>query len=106
WMVYRNAEKLGLYPMESYVKVGDTEVDMLEGRNAGVWTVGVVFGGNEPGLSLAQFEMLTEREKEKTYVEISERLTNAGAHYIIREIGELDRIIAHIDNRMKEGGRP
>ncbi|MDQ6420658.1 phosphonoacetaldehyde hydrolase [Paenibacillus sp. LHD-117] len=106
WMVYRNAEKLGLFPMESYVKVGDTEADMQEGRNAGVWTVGVVFGGNEVGLSLAEYEMLSEGEKEKTYVEISERLTKAGAHFIIREIGELDRIIAHINNRMEAGERP
>ncbi|CAM4336794.1 phosphonoacetaldehyde hydrolase [Paenibacillus alkaliterrae] len=106
WMIFRNAERLGTYPMSAIVKCGDTEADMREGRNAGVWSVGVIFGGNEIGLTQAETAALTPAEKERLFVEVSERLMQAGAHYIIREIGELDGIISHINERMKEGEQP
>ncbi|MDQ8735211.1 phosphonoacetaldehyde hydrolase [Paenibacillus sp. LHD-38] len=106
WMIFRNAERLGTYPMSHIVKCGDTEADMREGRNAGVWSVGVIFGGNEIGLTQAETEALTAGEKERLFVEVSERLMQAGAHFIIREIGELDGVIAHINERLQAGERP
>lgn len=32
WMCYRNAEALGVYPMDKMMKVGDTATDMKEGK--------------------------------------------------------------------------
>ena len=43
--------ELGVYPMNHMIKVGDTVSDMKEGRNAGMWTVGVILGSSELGLS-------------------------------------------------------
>ncbi|TYP75543.1 phosphonoacetaldehyde hydrolase [Paenibacillus methanolicus] len=106
WMLLRNAEALGVYPMHAVVKCGDTEADMQEGRAAGVWTVGVVFGGNELGLSQAQTEALDALERERLFNDIAARLTAAGAHYIIREIGELDRLFPAIEARLAKGERP
>lgn len=106
WMVYRVAELLGVYPMRAVVKCGDTEADMLEGRNAGAWTIGVVFGGNALGLSLEETKALSAAERERLYVEVSDRLTAAGAHYVIREIGELDGVIKHINNAIQRGEQP
>lgn len=37
--------------MNHMIKVGDTVSDMKEGRNAGMWTVGVILGSSELGLS-------------------------------------------------------
>ena len=42
WMAFRNAEAMGIYPMQSIVKIGDTVSDIKEGVNAGMWSVGVV----------------------------------------------------------------
>lgn len=47
WMMYRNAEKLGVYPMSHIIKVGDTISDIKEGLNASAWSVGVIEGSNE-----------------------------------------------------------
>lgn len=106
WMIFRNAELLGTYPMSHIVKCGDTEADMREGRHAGAWSVGVIFGGNEIGMTLAETDALTAGEKEKLFVEVSDRLMQAGAHFIIRDISELDGIIAHINERMQAGEQP
>ena len=58
---------------------------MKEGRNAGVWTVGVVFGGNELGLSREETESLSPEEREARYTAVgAARPQAAGAHYIIR----------------------
>ncbi|WP_218188026.1 phosphonoacetaldehyde hydrolase [Desulfosarcina cetonica] len=50
WMCYQNAMALGVYPMAAMVKIGDTISDVEEGRNAGMWTVGLTQSGNELGL--------------------------------------------------------
>jgi phosphonoacetaldehyde hydrolase len=49
WMCFANMKTLGVYPPSRCVKVGDTPSDIEEGRNAGMWTVGVVETGNEAG---------------------------------------------------------
>ncbi|MCM3785031.1 phosphonoacetaldehyde hydrolase [Neobacillus mesonae] len=106
WMIFRNAENLGTYQMKDIVKVGDTEADMREGRNAGVWSVGVVFGGNELGLTEQQTRELSPSERERRFNEVAERLRKAGAHYIISEIGELDQVIDKINDSIVKGELP
>ena len=39
WMCDQNAIQLGVYPLQTMVKVGDTLPDIEEGLNAGMWTV-------------------------------------------------------------------
>ena len=50
-MCYRLAMDLRIYPLFACVKIGDTESDMAEGLNAGMWTIGVTRSGNAVGLS-------------------------------------------------------
>ncbi|REE70536.1 phosphonoacetaldehyde hydrolase [Paenibacillus taihuensis] len=106
WMVYRNAELLGVYPMHRIVKAGDTVSDMLEGVNAGCWTVGVVLGSSELGMSEAEVAACEPEELNRRKAAVAERLTGAGAHYIADSIGELDQIIALINERLTKGERP
>ncbi|AZN42559.1 phosphonoacetaldehyde hydrolase [Paenibacillus albus] len=106
WMIYRNAELLGVYPMHHIVKAGDTVSDMLEGVNAGCWAVGVVLGSSELGMSEAEVEACEPEELDRRKAAVTERLTAAGAHYIAESIGELDRIIAVINERLARGERP
>src|SRR5208283_4258580 len=51
WMCLQNALNLQLYPMEAFVKVGDTLPDIAEGLNAGMWSIGLAKPGNELGLT-------------------------------------------------------
>ncbi|WP_083496985.1 phosphonoacetaldehyde hydrolase [Brevibacillus choshinensis] len=103
WMCYQNAMLLDCYPMGAMVKVGDTTSDMKEGRNAGMWTVGVLKGGSELGLSQEEVQQLPEEVLEEKLARATERLLEAGAHYVIDEIGCLDEVLAQINERMAVG---
>lgn len=102
WMCYRNAELLGIYPMAVMVKVGDTISDILEGVNAGMWSVGVVKGGSELGLSEAEAEALPKDELQHKMDKVAERFKAAGAHFVIEQIGDLPHVIEMI-NAMEKG---
>jgi len=55
-MCLQNAMNPQIYPMEAFVKVGDTLPDIEEGLNAGMWTIGLAETGNEMGLTEAQID--------------------------------------------------
>ncbi|MCM3630156.1 phosphonoacetaldehyde hydrolase [Paenibacillus glycanilyticus] len=106
WMIYRNAEMLGVYPMHHIVKAGDTVSDMLEGVNAGCWTVGVIVGSSELGMTEAEVAACGESELAARKEAVAARLQAAGAHYVIDRIGQLDDVISHINARLGRGERP
>jgi phosphonoacetaldehyde hydrolase len=80
FMMYENAVRLQVYPMAAIAKIGDTPVDILEGLNAGVWSIGIAGTGNMIGLALRDFQALSEAERESRLVEARAELQNAGAH--------------------------
>ena len=45
WMIYYAAREMEVYPLRTFVKVGDTPADVAEGHAAGVWVVSVVRSG-------------------------------------------------------------
>ncbi|MCL6443411.1 MAG: phosphonoacetaldehyde hydrolase [Alicyclobacillus sp.] len=106
FMCYENAIRLGVYPLWQMVKVGDTVADVLEGRNAGMWTVGVVKGGNELGLSREEVEALPPSELQTRVRKVADQLKAAGADYVIEEIGNLLPVMDEIEQRLVDGGRP
>lgn len=79
WMIFENMKRLDIYPPDLVVKVGDTQSDMEEGRNAGAWCVGVsesasdaVLLGNEP---------------------VQRMLIASGAHRVVATAAELAPIL-------------
>lgn len=54
WMIMKIMEELDVYPPLSVVKVGDTAKDVGEGKNAGVWTIGVYATGSDDHKTLAE----------------------------------------------------
>ncbi|GLX69465.1 phosphonoacetaldehyde hydrolase [Paenibacillus glycanilyticus] len=106
WMIYRNAEMLGVYPMHQIVKAGDTVSDMLEGVNAGCWTVGVILGSSELGMTEEEVAACEETELTARKEAVAARLQAAGAHYVIDRIGDLDQVIALLNDRLEKGERP
>lgn len=55
-MVFRNMYKLGIQSVSEVVKVGDTFADIMEGKNAGVWSAGVIDGSSVMGISKAKYD--------------------------------------------------
>jgi phosphonatase-like hydrolase len=54
-MIFDIMGKFSVKDPQNVVKVGDTEVDILEGKNAGTWTVGVL-SGTQPRKRLAALQ--------------------------------------------------
>jgi phosphonoacetaldehyde hydrolase len=106
WMCYQNAMQMGVYPMHAMVKVGDTLVDIEEGLNAGMWTVGLSLTGNLMGMSQDQVKALPEPERKKACERIESQLYEAGAHFVIEGIWDFPKILDEIEARLAQGERP
>lgn len=68
--------------------------------NAKVWSVGVILGSNEMGLTEEETDNLTADELEDRMVEVRNRMLEAGASYVIRNIEELPALIQTINLKM------
>lgn len=98
FMIFKNMEKLGVNSVKSIVKVGDTVNDIREGVNAGVYSIGVIDGSSEMGLSYDEFMALSEQEQEARRSVIRKRYMDAGAFYAINNIKSLPYVINAIQN--------
>ncbi|WP_285765748.1 phosphonoacetaldehyde hydrolase [Peribacillus sp. SI8-4] len=106
YMIYRNVEELKIAASWKAVKVGDTVADMKEGVNAGVWSVGVIVGSSEMGLSLAEYTSLAEPDKQKRISRTAETFKQNGADFTIATMEELPGLIDHINALIADGKRP
>jgi phosphonoacetaldehyde hydrolase len=106
WMCYRLAMDLRIYPLSSCVKIGDTESDIAEGLNAGMWTIGVTRSGNTVGVSEADWLKLDTGEQKKLLAHAEQELRSAGAHYTAETVAHTLPILDEIARRIAGGERP
>jgi phosphonoacetaldehyde hydrolase len=106
WMCYRLAMELHIYPLSACVKIGDTESDMEEGLNAGMWTIGVTRSGNTVGLSESEWSQLDSGEQKRLLAQAEQELTSAGAHYTAETVAHTLPILEEIERRIAAGDRP
>lgn len=103
YMIFRNLEQLRVTSVRKALKVGDTVSDILEGKNAGVWTAGVVKGSSELGLSAEEFEALPPDEALIRMRRVCRTFTDAGADFVIQDMSELIPLIEKIDTGIGPG---
>lgn len=106
WMIFRCMEALNVYPPAAVVKVGDTVIDIEDGRNAGCWSVGVVDSSNEMGLTASALAALPPRELEMRRESVRARYRAAGAHAVIDAVTSLPHLVAELNIRLAAGGHP
>ena len=106
WMIFRAMEATSVYPPAAVVKVGDTVIDIEDGRNAGVWSVGVIDSSNEMGLTESELAALGEDEKAKRREAVLTRYEDARTDAALRTIDQLPSLIAEINEQMKMGAKP
>ena len=106
YMIYRNMEALKLSASWKVVKVGDTDSDIKEAINAGVWSVGVVIGSSEMGLTLDEFNALSKDDQEKIISKTEKSFLQYGADFTIRSMSELPQLIETINCLLSKGKRP
>jgi phosphonoacetaldehyde hydrolase len=94
WMIFRAMEALNVYPPSAVVKVGDTLVDIADGLNAGVWSLGVIDSSNEMGLSKEELGKLGADELQHRRDGIRKAYLAAGAHGVLNTLAELPGWIA------------
>jgi len=104
WMLARNAQLLDVYPPSSCVKIGDTISDIEEGRNAGMWTIGLTRTGNMIGLDAATLGQLPLQKKEDLLEQAAFKLLAAGADFIAEDLPACDHILAQIETKLEAGG--
>ena len=93
YMIFRNMEKLELKDVSRVMKVGDTVSDILEGKNAGLVTVGILEGSSVMGLTQEEYEALSPEEWEAADKKAEQTYLEAGADYVVRDVrGVLDFI--------------
>lgn len=103
WMCFLAAIRLEVYPMSAFVKIGDTPVDIEEGRNAGMWTIGITRTGNEIGATEEEWARLSAAERESLLHNAERRLRDAGAHYTAPSVAECDPILDQIEASQVSG---
>lgn len=106
WMCLKNAFDLQTYPMEAFVKVGDTLPDVGEGLNAGMWTIGLAQTGNKLGLREEDIEALDPEVRDMRMQRAYQRMSQAGAHYVVDGIWDVDPVLDEINARLARGERP
>ncbi len=106
WMCLKNAHDLGIYPLEAYVKVGDTLPDIAEGLNAGMWTIGLAKTGNEMGLNEQEVQALPAEEYQRRLGTAYRRMHQSGAHYVVDAVSDILPCLEDINQRLARGERP
>ena len=106
-MVFKNLDLLNITPIQSVIKVDDTSSGVGEAINAGCWGVGVSRYSNYMDIdSLEDIEKLSDVEIKKRNEKTKEILHNAGAHYVIDSIADIEPVIEDVNLRLSLGERP
>ena len=106
FMCLQNAINLQTYPMEAFVKIGDTLPDIEEGLNAGMWTIGLAKTGNEIGLTEEEIAALDPEVRSARMARAYKRMRQAGAHYVVDGIADVVPLLHQINARLAGGDRP
>lgn len=93
YMIFRNMEELKILSPKEIIKVGDTNSDILEGKNAGVTTVGITVGSSNMGLSKEEYDSLSDSKKREARERVREGFLNIGADHVVDDIREICNLI-------------
>jgi 2-aminoethylphosphonate--pyruvate transaminase/phosphonoacetaldehyde hydrolase len=102
YMIWENMKRFGLSDAREIVKIGDTTVDILEGKNANCWTVGVIMGSSELGLSRGEVAALSEEQLGRERLRVRAAYYEAGADYIINDLDELLSVVDDINRKLAQ----
>jgi phosphonoacetaldehyde hydrolase len=106
YMCLQNAILLQTYPMEAFVKIGDTLPDIEEGLNAGMWTIGLAKTGNELGMTEEQVAAADPEILRAKLARAYQRMSQCGAHYVVDGISDVMPALDDINRRLARGERP
>jgi phosphonoacetaldehyde hydrolase len=98
WMAITATRKMGIDAPETVIKIGDTEVDIIAGLNAGMWSVGVTKTGNMLGLTLEEQWELPEWELSSRLEKARAKMVKIGAHDVIESVADAPLVVEKINS--------
>ena len=105
YMIYKNMLELKVGDTDCVVKIGDTISDIKEGKNAKVWTIGLIKGSSELGLTEEEVNNLSEDVLKAKMQEVASKMLSAGANMVIEDISKVPMAIEIINNKLAAGER-
>ncbi len=102
YMLFAAMQKMHVKAVADVIKVGDTAADIEEGIAAGVWTVGVVEGSSEMGLTEQEYQALNAAEQDDLKEKVAEAFWCYGADFVIDNISEIFDVIRLIETDLEE----
>ena len=106
WMALENVNALGIQGVANCVKVDDSAPGIAEGLNAGMWTVGVALSGNAVGLTEQEWAACSNDEQAVLTRQAYQHLYQAGAHFVIDSLADIEPVLMQIEARLARGERP
>ncbi|HVW01808.1 MAG TPA: phosphonoacetaldehyde hydrolase [Planctomycetaceae bacterium] len=106
YLIFAAAQRLDVYPLWNVVVVDDTPVGIEAGRNAGCWTIGITRTGNGVGLSLTELAALSPDEVQRRCAVAGQRLSEAGAHYLLESVADVVPVLEQIEGWLSRGEIP
>ncbi|KAE9658475.1 HAD family phosphatase [Pseudomonas sp. PB105] len=98
--------ELNIQRLEGCVLVSGEPRLLQSGLNAGLWTIGLASCGSLCGLPPAQWQALSEPERERKRGKATVALYGLGVHSVIDHLGELGTCLADISLRQLKGEKP
>lgn len=109
YMLLQAARDLGVSSTHSLLKVGDTVADIHEGLNAGCWTVGVSkWSSNAAFNNMKEFQVCVRDDRKECDSRLEKSrsaLLQAGAHYVVDSVTDLEDVIEDVNARLSNGER-
>nr|ELR5041510.1 phosphonoacetaldehyde hydrolase [Providencia stuartii]ELR5084321.1 phosphonoacetaldehyde hydrolase [Providencia stuartii] len=106
WMALKNVIELGVDAVFHCVKVDDAVPGIEEGRNAGMWSVGLALSGNEFGKTWDEYQNMSADAVDRLRQHAADKLFTAGAHYVVDTLADLPDVIEQINKRLAKGEKP
>lgn len=102
FMMFECMLRMNVYPPRTVVKVGDTVADILEGKNAGAWSIGVLTGSNLLGLTKEEYDAMDFEQRQEKKRKAEEKYLQAGADLVIDHIGLLPEAVLKINELLSK----
>jgi phosphonoacetaldehyde hydrolase len=105
-MLWQAMAQLKAWPAGRCVAVDDAPVGIEAGRNAGLWTIGVVASGNGVGMDTNAWAALDSTAQAERLKPVIASFTKVGADFVIQSVADLALALDAIEQAVDAGRHP
>lgn len=106
WMIYYAAKELDVYPLSTFVKVGDTPIDVAEAPMPACGASRSCDRAMKSACRRRSWPICRRRSGTQSWPPRRAKLTTCGPHYVIDTVADLMPVIDDVSARIARGERP